>query len=230
MKKLLSLFSLALLALVLWRLSETGETAPADGRRGEPHGGSTREQEKPMPAATRATSEGEAATTIRALRQELAHKDQLLKGVLNRAAAIDSEPRVQTPEEEHAKAVESAAATLNQRLFDAPPDAAMAARLESVLEAVTRRLHEDVESELACASTMCRVVLRGSAQAVGSATSELANDAPKLFMGTVVLPTADGESTMYVAREPGILDLPPPNSVQNSTPTPDSRDSRSALP
>ena len=213
MKKLLSVFALALFGFGLWWYSERGETARADVRGGEQNGGSTRERGQHMASPTGGTAQAEAAATIRALRQELAQKDQLLHGVLIRAAAIDSEPRVQTPAEEHTKAVESAAATLNQRLFDAPPDAAMAARLESVLEAVTLRLPEDVQSELACASTMCRVVLRGSAEAVGSATNELANDAPKLFMGTVVLPTANGESTMYVAREPGILDLSPPETT-----------------
>jgi hypothetical protein len=213
MNKLLTVLSLALLAFASWWLSERAETAPADARTGEPHGGSTREQGKLMTAATAGTAEPEAAATIRALRQELAQKDQLLQGVLIGAATRDSEPRVQTPEEEHSRAVESAAATLDQRLLDAPPDAAMAARLESVLEAVTQRLSENVQSELACASTMCRVVLRGRAEAVGSATSELANDSPKLFIGTVVLQTSDGESTMYVAREPGILDLSPPETT-----------------
>ncbi|HTV19972.1 MAG TPA: hypothetical protein VMG12_14905 [Polyangiaceae bacterium] len=213
MRKLLSVFSLALLPLSVWWLSDRGDTAPADAREGGPHASSGREPAKPSAAATGATTDPEAAATIRALRHELAQKDQRLQRVLIHAAAADPEPRAQPPEDEHTKAVESAAATLNQRLFDAPPDAALAARLESVLEAVTRRLPEEVQSELACASTLCRVVLRGSAAAVSSATNELTHDAPKLFIGSVVLPTADGESTLYVAREPGILDLSPPETT-----------------
>ncbi|WP_437577697.1 YncE family protein [Sorangium sp. So ce887] len=60
---------------------------------------------------------------------------------------------------------------MDQRLFNAPQDDAEAARLEGAVEQMTARLPEDVKTEVACASTLCRLVLqeKDDARARGAA-------------------------------------------------------------
>jgi hypothetical protein len=121
-------------------------------------------------------------------------------------AALNPLAQLPTREEQDRQIVEDAARALDQRLFDEPQDEAEVARLESAFDAIIERLPEDVKTEVACASTLCRLVIRGSGDAVGKATHAVAQGMPKLFTGTVVLPTARGESTIYLARDPALLD------------------------
>jgi hypothetical protein len=144
------------------------------------------------------------SATVESLRREIAQKDQLVRGLLLGAVAASRGP-AETPVEKEARSVREAARVLDRRLFDAPADDAAASRLEREVQRVTSQLPSDVETDLVCASTLCRLVVRAETQSMQSAVLRVAEGLPKLFAGTTLLQTAPGESTLYMAPDPETL-------------------------
>jgi len=151
-----------------------------------------------------------SAEKIEALQAELKFKNALLQKVM-----IESATAAQVPAEERtARIIENTAKILDQRVFDARHDEAESERMENALGQITAKLPTDVKTETLCGATICRLLIRGSEDAIGSAATQVGTSITKdLFGGTTVLPTGEGQSTIYLARNPAQLDVSPEGTL-----------------
>ncbi|HYQ45997.1 MAG TPA: hypothetical protein VER11_28705 [Polyangiaceae bacterium] len=145
-----------------------------------------------------------SSAKIEQLQQQLKFKDAVLQKVMMASAVA-----AQVPEEEkNARIIENTAKILDQRVFDARQDEAASERLETALRQVTAKLPPDVKTEALCGATICRLFIRGTESSLGGAASQLGNSIPKgLFGSTMILPSGEGQTTMYLARNPAQLDV-----------------------
>jgi len=145
-----------------------------------------------------------SSAKIEELQQQLKLKDAVLQKVMIASAVAAHVPE----DEKNARIVENTAKVLDQRVFDARQDEAESERMESALKQVTDRLPSDVKTEVLCGATICRLFIRGSEDAMGGATTQVGNGIPKgLFGSTMVLPSGEGQTTVYLARNPAQLDV-----------------------
>lgn len=224
MKAQYALTLVPVLALAIWRLYPlTAKSAPRLSAA-SPESASA----KHIEANPGGELDDMAASSakIDRLQAELSFKDALLRKVMLQSALDAQRPA----EERNARTVESISKALDQRLFDGPQNDAESQRLESGLGQITAKLPGDVMTQSVCSATMCRLVIHGSENAIGGATAQVGSGIPKgLFGSTMVVPTGEGESTMYLALDPGQLDLSPENALTNPAPDKETEPSRAAL-
>ena len=152
------------------------------------------------------TDRARESLAIASLRLQLADKDRTIQALLLRS---DAAPKAPPPsaEEPETYAILAVANALDQRLAHAPRDDAVAIRLQREMESAIRQLSEEVETELDCSSTLCRLMVRAEDETLQRAILDVTERMPKSFAGAVVLRTAQGENALYAAPDSETLDV-----------------------